>query len=95
MESASWQGFSVYSDETGFVGWHLRDPQPATLTTANNVGLGMTRVDLESSGFAAIDVEQTTIGTEWSAGSLAGLLSSDADDGLIDAMWAGQTCIAR
>ena len=42
-----------------------------------------------------LEVTQTTLGTEWSAGSLSGLLEGATDDSEVTAMWAGRTCLSR
>jgi ribosomal protein L27 len=44
---------------------------------------------------AAVTIEDSTLGIEFSAGDLSGLLSSREPDGEITNLWAGTTCIAR
>jgi hypothetical protein len=81
-----------------FIGWSLgsrggRDSAAATLTTASGVGIGSTRAELESAYAARI--ARSTLGVEFSAGELAGLLESDRPDSPIVNLWAGQVCLAR
>ncbi len=74
------------------MGWGLSSGASG-LTTASNVGVGATRAEL-TDAYAA-QISQTTLGTEFGAGGLAGLLASAAPDARITDMWAGRTCIAR
>lgn len=80
-----------------FVGWSVapvRTEEPSTpLTTAAGLGLGSTRRELE--GAYAATVRRSTLGTEFVAGGLAGLLESDRPDARVTALWAGESCIAR
>jgi hypothetical protein len=42
-----------------------------------------------------VRVFQSTLGTEFSAGGIAGLLESAGPQARIVALWAGMVCIAR
>lgn len=85
-------GLSIWVVRDNFVGWSLRD-DGSTLTTPTGVGLGSTRSELEDS--YAAEIFESSLGEEFAAGGLAGLLESDDDDARIIYLWAGQTCIAR
>lgn len=79
-----------------FVGWSVaRAAAPAAvrLTTASGVGHGSTRAALEDA--YAASVARTTLGVEFSAGGLAGVLASDAPGATIESLWAGDVCLAR
>jgi len=81
-----------------FIGWSLggRAPTDATapaLTTASGIGLGSTRAALESVYVAR--VARSSLGVEFSAGGMAGVLASNAADAPIRNLWAGQVCLAR
>lgn len=81
-----------------FIGWSLggRPPADSTmpeLTTPGGIGLGSTRAALESVYVAR--VARSTLGVEFSAGGLAGLLASARADAPIRNLWAGQVCLAR
>lgn len=86
------EGLSIWIVRDDFVGWSLRD-DGTTLTTPTGIGIGSTRADLEES--YAAEIYQSTLGIEFVAGGLAGLLESEDDDASITNLWAGQTCIAR
>ena len=63
------------------------------LTTASGIGLGSTRAALESA--YAARVSRSTLGMEFVAGGIAGLLASDHPAAPITHLWAGQVCLAR
>ena len=87
------------SDTTArFIGWSLGGRAPTNATarapkTPGGIGLGSTRAALES--VLVVRVERTTLGVEFSAGGLAGLLDSDRAEAPIRNLWAGQVCLAR
>lgn len=69
------------------------DSRAPALTTASGIGIGSTRADLESA--YAARVARSTLGAEFSAGGLAGLLASERPDAPIINLWAGEACLAR
>lgn len=92
--NAIWpDGLVVFFARNQFVGWSLGS-QDATLTTAGGLGLGSTRAEVEN-GATVARIFPSTLGTEFTAGNVAGLLASDAADARVTHLWAGQTCIAR
>jgi hypothetical protein len=95
LDSTSWAGFTAYFADGTLTGWYLQDPAPADLTTADGIGLGTRRAELEES-FGEMEVEETSIGIEFFTDSgLAGTLSDDAADATVEVVWAGESCIAR
>ena len=88
---ATWEGGpSVRFSDGRFVGWSVGQPGP---TTPSGVGVGSTRNELED--VHAIEVSRTSLGVEFSAGALAGVLDGDGADARITALWAGEACLAR
>lgn len=85
-------GLTAWFVNDAFAGWAVRGPAP-TLTTASGIGIGSSRGDLESVYDASIF--RSTLGIEFTAGGLAGLLESELPEARITHLWAGQTCIAR
>lgn len=83
-------GLTIWLRQDKFVGWSLREPP---LTTAGGIGIGSTRAELESVYDARI--VESSLGVEFSAGGLAGVLASDSPDARVQNLWAGETCIAR
>jgi hypothetical protein len=86
-------GLGLYFQDDKFVGWDLDGGDGGQVATAAGVGIGATRRQLESA--SSVIVEDSTLGIEFSAGGLSGLLSSRAPEGEITNLWAGATCIAR
>jgi len=75
-------------------GWDLDGRENGKFATGNGIGIGMTRKALEAAA-GSIDVGETSIGNEFTAGGVSGLLSTLAPDGKVTNLWAGVTCIAR
>jgi hypothetical protein len=59
----------------------------------NGIGVGSTRAQLD----AAFDpqITQSSLGTEFSAAGLGGVLESPAPTARITSLWAGTGCIFR
>jgi hypothetical protein len=74
-----------------FAGWYLDE---AGLTTADGVGVGTSRADLQSARAVEM-IPDSTLGTEFSSGDLGGFLSSDAPDATVESLYAGLTCFFR
>ncbi|NMF85626.1 hypothetical protein [Nodosilinea sp. P-1105] len=87
-------GMVIYEAEGEFIGWGVRPAtDSANLTTMAGIGIGSTLADLEAA--YTVEVFESTLGIEFAAGALAGLLTADAPDGTITDLWAGTTCIFR
>lgn len=76
-----------------FVGWAVRPPEGALLRTMSGIGVGSTREELEDAYDAK--VAPSTLGVEFMAGGLQGVLESAKRDAKIVAFWAGASCVAR
>src|SRR3546814_16332062 len=63
------------------------------LGTMAGITRGSTRSDLESA--YAAEVGETTLGTEFTAGGLSGLLDGTGPTAYITTLWAGTTCAFR
>jgi hypothetical protein len=59
----------------------------------SGIGPGSTRAELEA--VYEVEVEPTSLGIEFSAGGIGGLLDGESPDARITAMWAGVTCLFR
>ena len=93
---ASWaDGLSLQFNQGRFAGWHVdgRRQGANKLTTINGVGTGSTRTQLNKA--YTVKVSQSTLGTEFSAGSLGGLLSGSKPTDRVTSLWSGTTCFFR
>jgi hypothetical protein len=86
-------GLGTYFQDGKFVGWDLDGRDGGHFATAAGIGIGSTRKQLESAG--TVTIEDSTLGIEFSAGALSGLLTSREPDGEVSNLWSGTTCIAR
>lgn len=92
---ASWEnGLTITGRGGRFVGWSLRPSSTeAVLTTASGVGIGSIRSRVDS--VYDIEVAESSLGVEFSAGGMAGIFDEDGPEGRVTAIWAGEVCIAR
>lgn len=97
LEYTSWtDGLTLHSLDERFVGWNVSAQRPEaakTYTTMANIGIGSTRAELD--GAYSTLVEQTSLGTEFSTGSLYGILDGTGEDAKVTSLWGGRTCIFR
>lgn len=94
VEYANWaDGLSLVFQDGKFAGWGLDGRAAGAIVTASNIGPGSTRAALEDAYTAT--VEQSTLGTEWRAGAMSGLLDGRVAKARITDMWAGVNCAAR
>lgn len=92
---ANWpDGLSVVFQRDRFVGWGLDGRAAGALATADGVGPGTTRAELESA-YASISVQRTSLGSEFTAGHLHGVLDGAGPRARVTDMWAGVSCVAR
>ena|SRR5690606_17801342 len=89
---ATWANdLSLSFSQSGFAGWSIRGN--SDFTTASGIGIGSSRSELESA--YDTDIRRTSLGEEFTAGGLAGVLDSSEPDAHVRHMWAGQVCLAR
>ena len=86
-------GIVIHFEKDRFAGWSVNSVAGRALSSMSGVRIGATRAELEQS--LVPEVSQTTLGTEFTAGGMAGLLSGTGQNARIEALWAGMTCIAR
>ena len=90
LDFAEWDDALVAWFQDGkFAGWDAR----GELRTQSGLGIGATREAVARlEGFG---IEESTLGTEFSAGNLGGIFESDRPDAKLTALWAGTTCQFR
>ncbi len=86
------QGLDLQFRDSAFVGWFAR--QGSTLRTAQGVGPGSTLGQLKAA-YPATTVQETSLGSEFAAGELYGVLANPSDAGAVEVMFAGINCIFR
>ena len=96
VQFASWtDGLSLVFQNGRMVGWGLDDRSGGGITTADGIGIGTTRSQLDEAVGPPIQVRQTSLGTEFSAGDYHGLFDGAGENARITDMWAGVSCAAR
>lgn len=92
--NAVWQdGLTVWFARDKFVGWSLASAA-SSLSTVGGLKVGTTRSELED-GAAVAAIARSSLGEEFSAGNVAGLLDSADPSARVTNLWAGAVCIAR
>jgi hypothetical protein len=90
LEFVAWKGEIILWFESGrFAGWDNK----GKLKTGGGIGIGSSRSDLAQ--LAGFEVEESTLGTEFRAGGLSGILDSKAPDAKVTHLWGGATCVFR
>ncbi len=94
LGTADWpDGFGVHFQDDKFVGWKVAARANGKVTTAAGIGPGSTRAELEDA--YAAKIAESTLGTEFTASALSGILDGKGQDAKITDMWAGVSCVFR
>lgn len=92
--NAIWpDGLTVWFARDRFVGWSVASAA-SPLSTAGGLAVGTSRADLEN-GASVATIAPSSLGEEFTAGDVAGLLDSAGADARVSNLWAGEVCIAR
>ena len=90
LEFAKWKGeITAWFEEGRFAGWDSE----GKLKTPGGIGLGSSRADLAP--LRGIEIEESTLGTEFRSGGLSGILDSKAPNAKVTHLWGGATCVFR
>lgn len=91
---ASWpDGLTVWFARGEFVGWSVAS-MDSSLSSAGGLKLGATRSEVEN-GASVAEIAPSSLGEEFTAGGVAGLLDSPEADAHVTNLWAGAVCLAR
>jgi hypothetical protein len=87
-------GLTLLFQEDRFVGWSLDKDAAGKQSTMSGIGVGSTRSDL-AAAYSGVQVSETSLGQEFSAGGLYGVLDGPDGAAKIEVMWAGTSCVFR
>ena len=87
-------GLTLLFQNDSFAGWSVGKDSQGRQSTMNGVGVGSTRSQLVAA-FTGVTVEETSLGQEFSAAGLSGVLSGSDANATIETMWAGTSCVFR
>lgn len=93
---ASWTDrLTLWFNKSRFVGWFIDDrhKDASKLMTISGIGVGSSRRKLNS--VYTVKISQTSLGTEFMAGKLGGLLSGTQPDARVTSLLGGTTCLFR
>jgi hypothetical protein len=87
LDYATWSdGLTLWFQNGTFAGWAVNEAGP---TLMSGIGVGSSRADLE--GAHVIQVEESTLGTEFASAGFYGILEA----GRVSNLWAGVSCNFR
>lgn len=87
-------GLTLLFQEDRFVGWSIDKDASGKQSTMSGVGVGSTRSDLLAA-YSGVEISETSLGQEFSAGGLYGVLDGPSAAAKIEVMWAGTSCVFR
>ncbi|HTU13270.1 MAG TPA: hypothetical protein VMG08_20440 [Allosphingosinicella sp.] len=95
-QAADFGPLVLFFQQDRFVGWEQRDAsEQPWIGTPGGASVGARRPDLAAALGGPIQVEQSTLGTEFSRDGISGLLASANADAQVDRLWAGSNCAMR
>lgn len=88
-------GLTGLFQDDRFAGWSVDSDSPkGTFVTDKGVGVGSTRADLLAA-YPDAKIEETSLGTEFTAGGYDGVLSGKGAEARVETLWAGLSCVFR
>lgn len=91
---ARWpDGLSLNFSDGRFSGWWVRGNGASRHSTMSGIGIGSKRAELEK----AYDIRTgvSSLGTEFAAGGLHGVLEGTGSDAAVTSLWSGSACVFR
>ncbi|HEY0022362.1 MAG TPA: hypothetical protein VGB24_05610 [Longimicrobium sp.] len=85
-------GLQVVFQDGAFVGWFAREG--SRFRTAQGIGPGSTVGELKKA-YPSTTVEESSLGHEFAAGELYGVVTGPSDTATVEVMFAGTNCIFR
>jgi hypothetical protein len=90
MKFAEWKDeLTAWFLDGRFAGWDSK----GGLKTLEGIGIGSGRAEVAT--LPGFEVEESTLGTEFRAGGLSGILASKAAGARVTHLWGGATCVFR
>lgn len=94
MQISRFGGLTIAAQDRKFVGWSLDDSDKAPFaTTASGIGIGSSQRDLKRA--EPVEVFESSLGQEFTANGLTGLLDGKDGAAKVTHLWAGANCIMR
>lgn len=87
-------GLTLLFQDDKLAGWSVGLGSAGKQSTMSGVGVGSTRSDLVAA-YSGVTVSETSLGQEFSAGGLFGILDGPGATAKIEVMWAGTSCVFR
>jgi hypothetical protein len=95
MEQVDFGPLRLNFQDARFVGWELRGRADPPIEEEYGLAIGTPRADLEESDQGAATFENSSLGVEFDAGGIGGLMSGGGRDATVASLYAGTTCFFR
>ena len=90
LQFAAWKDrITLWFENERFIGWDAE----GDLRTAGGVGIGSRRGEVAA--LPGFELVESTLGIEFAANGLGGILASNAADARVTHLWGGATCLFR
>ena len=94
LQVTRFSGITIAAQDGKFAGWSLdQQSRPPLAVSAQGIAIGFPRAALEKAD--KVQIFESSLGQEFTAGGIAGLLGSGGADAKVTHLWAGATCIMR
>ena len=94
MEFVEFGPLALNFQNGAFVGWfHSAPARTPPLRTATRLGIGTPRDQIMGEGQGPLQVSETSLGTQFDAAGINGLLSGPEPDAAVTSLWTGINCI--
>lgn len=87
-------GLALLFQDGRFGGWAAGPAAAPSARTTRGIGIGASRAEL-ARAYPGIGIEESTLGTEFAAGAIGGLLDGPGEQARVATLWAGLTCNFR
>ena len=93
-------GLTVLFEDGAMAGWsagapftEVESPHLQPVTTMSGTGVGSMRVEVEAA--TVLHLRESTLGTEFEAAGISGVLENGSPTATVVALWAGRACLFR
>jgi hypothetical protein len=95
MEQVDFGPLRLNFQQGRFAGWELSGRADPPIEEEYGLGIGTARAELERSDQGAASFETTSLGVEFDAGGIGGIMSGEGRDATVASLYAGVTCFFR
>jgi hypothetical protein len=95
VDVATFGTLDVHFQDGKFVGWVLDGQMNPVLETYHGLKIGQARGEISAGDGEETSFEQSSLGSEFSAGGVGGMLDGSGPNAKVSTLFSGVTCFAR